>query len=52
MEGGDFPSGPVVKISPSNARGAGSVLGREAKIPHDLGPKIQTIKQKQVQYRL
>ena len=36
---GDFPAGPVVKTSPSNARGVGSVLGREAKIPHALGPK-------------
>ena len=48
----DFPGGPVVNTSPSNARGAGSVLGQEAKTPHALGPKNQTIKQKQVQYRL
>ena len=42
----------VKKNSLSKARGAGSVLGWEAKIPHALGPKNQTIKQKQVQYRL
>ena len=29
---GDFPGGPVVKTSPSNAGGAGSIPGRGAKI--------------------
>ena len=29
----DFPGGPVVKTSPSNARGVGSIPGRGAKIP-------------------
>ena len=29
----DFPGGPVVKISPSNAGGAGSIPGRGTKIP-------------------
>ena len=31
---GDFPGGPVVKTLPSNAGGAGSIPGQEAKIPH------------------
>ena len=35
----DFPGGPVVKTSPSNAGGA--------KIPHASQPKKQNIKQKQ-----
>ena len=47
QEGGDFPGGPVVKTSPSNAGAAGSIPGRGAKIPHALGPKNQNIKQKQ-----
>ena len=37
----------MVKISPPNARSAGSILGWGAEIPHALGPKIQNIKQKQ-----
>ena len=43
----DFPGGPVVKTSPSNAGGAGSILGLRAKIPHALRPKNQNMKQKQ-----
>ena len=43
----DFPGGPVVKTSPSNAGRAGSILGQGAKIPHALRPKDQNIKQKQ-----
>ena len=43
----DFPGGPVVKTSPSNAGGAGSIRGWGAKIPHASGPKNQNIKQKQ-----
>ena len=43
----DFPGSPVVKISPSNAGGAGSIPGWGAKIPHASGPKNQNIKQKQ-----
>ena len=43
----DFPGGPVVKISSSNARSAGSVRGRGAEMPQALGPKNQKIKQKQ-----
>ena len=35
----DFPGGPVVKTSPSNAGGAGSIPGWGAKVPHALGPK-------------
>ena len=35
----DFPGGPVVKTSPSNAGGAGSVLGQGTKIPQALWPK-------------
>ena len=30
----DFPGGPVVKTSPSNARGAGLIPGLGAKFPH------------------
>ena len=40
----DFPGSPVVKTSPSNAEGAGLILGRRAKIPHPL-PQNQNIKQ-------
>ena len=29
----------MTKILPSNAGGAGSIPGQEAKIPHTLGPK-------------
>ena len=43
----DFPGGPVVKTSPSNARDAGLIPGRLAKIPRALQQKKQNIKQKQ-----
>ena len=43
----DFPGSPVVKTSPSNAGGAGSIPGQGAKIPHASRPKNQNIKQKQ-----
>ena len=43
----DFPGGPVVKTSPSNAGGAGLIPGQGAKIPHASRPKNQNIKQKQ-----
>ena len=43
----DFPGGPVVKTSASNAGGAGPIPGQGAKIPHALRPKNQNIKQKQ-----
>ena len=44
---GDFTGSPVVKTSPSNAGGVGSIPGRVAKVPHALRPKNQNIKQKQ-----
>ena len=37
----------MVKTSPSNAGGAGSIPGQGAKIPHALGPKKQNVRQKQ-----
>ena len=37
----------MVKISPSNARGTGSIPGWGAKIPYTLWPKNQNMKQKQ-----
>ena len=43
----DFPGSPVVKTSPSNAGGAGSIPGWGAKIPHASRPKNQNKKQKQ-----
>ena len=46
-ENWDFPSGPVVNILPSSARGVGSIPSWEAKIPHALGRKNQNIKLKQ-----
>ena len=39
---GDFPGGPVVKTSPSNAGYTGSIPGQGAKTLHVLGPKIKT----------
>ena len=30
----DFPGGPAVKSSPSNAGGAGSIPGQGTEIPH------------------
>ena len=41
-----FPGGPMVRTLPSNAGGAGSILGGEAKVPHAWWPKTQNIKQK------
>ena len=37
----------MVKTLPSNARGAGLIPGRRAKIPHAWGSKNQNIKEKQ-----
>ena len=34
---GDFPGGPVVKNSPSNAEDAGSIPSQGTKIPHAVG---------------
>ena len=42
----DFPGGPMVKTSLSNAGGVGSIFGQGDKIPHALGPKTQNIEQK------
>ena len=41
---GDFCRGPVVKTSPSNAGGTGSIPGQGAKIPHASMPKNQNTK--------
>ena len=41
------PGGPVVKTSPSNAGGTGSIPGQGPKIPCASQPKNQNIKQKQ-----
>ena len=43
----DFLGGLVIKISLSKAGDVGSVLGRKAKILHDLWPKNQNVKWKQ-----
>ena len=48
----DFPGGPVVKTSPSNAGGAGSIPGWGAKIPHASQPEKQNVKQKQYRNKL
>ena len=42
-ERGNFPGGPVVKTSPSNAEGMGSIPGQGAKIPYASQPKNQNI---------
>ena len=38
----NFPGSPVVEISLSNAGGAGSISGQEAKIPYALRQKKNT----------
>jgi len=43
----DFPGGPVVKTSPSNAGGVGSIPCWGTKMPCDLWPINQNIRQKQ-----
>ena len=43
----DFPGGPVVETSPSNAGHVGSVPGRGIKISHASWPINQNIKQRQ-----
>ena len=43
---GDFPGDLVVKASPSNARDAGSIPGRGAKIPHASRPEKHNINRK------
>ena len=47
MLSGNLPGCPVAKTSPSKAGGVGSIPGLGAKIPHDLLPKSQNIKQEQ-----
>ena len=47
----DLPSGPVVKTSPSNARGVGSTPGQGPRIPHALRTENQNIKQNQCGYK-
>ena len=42
----DLLGGPMVKTLPSNAKGAGSIPGRGAKISHALKPKTKILKQK------
>ena len=43
----DFPGGPVVKTSPSNAEAVDLIPGWGSKIPHASRPKNQSMKQKQ-----
>ena len=43
----DFPGGPVVKTSSSNAGAMCSIPGWGAKTPHTSQPKSQNLKQKQ-----
>ena len=45
-----FPGGLVVKTSPSNAGGAGSIPGQGVKIPHASWPKDKEKNIKQKQY--
>ena len=42
----DFPGGPVVGTSPSNAGGAGLIPGQGTKIPRASRPENQNIKEK------
>lgn len=42
----NFQGSPVVKTSPYNVGGEGSILSQADKISHALRPKSQTIKQK------
>ena len=42
----DFPGGPVVKTSPSNAGGVGSIPVQGTTIPHALWQNKQTNKKK------
>ena len=41
----DFPGGSLVKTSPSNVGGIGSIPGQGIKIPHASRPKNQNIKE-------
>ena len=42
VRNGDFPGGPVVKTSPSNAGGEGSIHGRELRSHMPRGQKTKT----------
>ena len=44
MVSGDILDSPVVKTSPSNAGGVGSIPGQETNIPHASQPKNKNIK--------
>ena len=44
---GNFPGGPVIKISLSSAEGMGSIPGQGAKISHTSWPKTKQKQQKQ-----
>ena len=44
----EFPGGPVVKISPSNAWSVCSIPGQGAKIPHAPQPKKKKEKRKEM----
>ena len=40
----DFPRGPLLRTSPSNAEGTGSIFGQGAEIPHAWQPINQNEK--------
>lgn len=44
----EFPGGPVVGSSPSNAEGSGSIPGQGPKTPRALRPRNQSIKQNNI----
>ena len=46
----DFPGSPVVKTSPSNAGGAGSIPGGEDKVPNASRPKKPEYKTEAISY--
>ena len=45
----DFPSGPVVKTSPSNAGDVGSITGQGPRIPNASWPKNQKVKKEKTE---
>ena len=47
----DFPGGPVVKTSPSNAGGAGSIPGQKLRSHMPCGQKKRKKTQKTKKYR-
>ena len=49
--GGNFPSGSVVRTSPSNTDGVGSIPGQGAKISHGAKKKTKKKKIKNSRYR-